>query len=140
MPNLPLVKEIMTTSVATLEQEATLLEAVLLMRRKGLRHLPVVKDDPLVGVLSDRDVTRAAPSLFAKISQDEYNEIFNTTSIERVMTKEPLTARPDTPVRDVVNIMCERKIGAVPVVDGDSAIVGLVTRADLLELLRGLLN
>ena len=140
MPNLPLVKEIMTTLVTTLQQDAPLLDAVLLMRRTGLRHLPVVKDETLVGVLSDRDVTRAAPSLFAKISPEEYNEVFNTTSVERVMSKEPVTARPDTPVRDIVNIMCERKIGAVPIVDGNSALVGLVTRADLLELLRGLLN
>ena len=135
-----LIQEIMTSSVTTLPHDATLLDAVLCMRQSGLRHLPVVKEGALVGVLSDRDVTRVAPSLFEKLSQEEYNEIFKTTLIESVMTKEPVTAHPHTPARDVVNTMCERKIGAVPVVGGDDTLAGIVTRADLLGLLRGLLD
>ena len=91
------VQEIMTSSVTTLSHDATLLDAVLCMRQSGLRHLPVVKKQALVGVLSDRDVTRAAPSPFGKLSEEKYNEIFKTTPIESVMTREPVTPRTLTP-------------------------------------------
>ena len=134
-----LLHEIMTTSVTTLPHDGSLLNAVLLMRQTDLRHLPVVKNGAVIGLLSDRDVNRAAPSRFGPLSQEEYNTIFQNTPIEKVMTKEPYTARPDTPVRDVVNILCERKIGAVPVVADTGVLVGIVTRADLLHLLQSLL-
>ena len=135
-----LLHEIMTTSsVITLAHDGSLLNAALLMRKTGLRHLPVVKDGAVIGLLSDRDMHRAAPSMFGPLSQKEYNRIFESTSIEEVMTKEPYTAQPDTPVRDVVNVLYERKIGAVPVVAESGALVGIVTRADLLRLLQSLL-
>ena len=134
-----LLHEIMTTSVTTLPHDGSLLNAVLLLRQTGLRHLPVVKNGAVVGLLSDRDVSRAAPSMFGTLSQEEYNTIFQNTPIEKVMTKEPYTAQPDTPVRDVVNVMCERTIGAVPVVAESGLLVGIVTRADLLGLLQSLL-
>ncbi len=134
-----LLHEIMTTSVTTLPHDGSLLSAGLLMRQTGFRHLPVVKNGAVIGLLSDRDVNRAAPSMFGTLSQEEYNEVFESTVIEKVMTKEPYTAQPDTPVRDVVNVVCERKIGAVPVVAENGALVGIVTRADLLDLLQSLL-
>jgi acetoin utilization protein AcuB len=109
------------------------------MRQTGLRHLPVVKSGAVIGLLSDRDVNRAAPSMFGTLSQEEYNKVFENTAIEKVMTKEPYTAQPDTPVRDVVMVLCERKIGAVPVVGESGTLVGIVTRADLLGLLQDLL-
>ncbi len=135
-----LLHEIMTTSVTTLAHDGSLLNGALLMRHTGFRHLPVVKGAAVIGVLSDRDVNRAAPSMFGPLSQEEYNRIFQSTSIEEVMTKEPYTAQPDTPVRDVVNVLCERKIGAVPVVAESGDLVGIVTRADLLRLLEDLLE
>ena len=134
-----LLHEIMTTSVTTLPHDGSLLNAALLMRQTDLRHLPVVKNGAVIGLLSDRDVNRAAPSRFGPLSQEEYNDDLQNTEIEKVMTKEPYTAQPDTPVRDVVNVLCERKIGAVPVVTDTGALVGIVTRADLLDLLQSLL-
>ena len=134
-----LLHEIMTTSVTTLPHDGSLLNVALLMRQTDLRHLPVVKNGAVIGLLSDRDVNRAAPSRFGPLSQEEYNTIFENTAIEQVMTKEPYTVHSDTPVRDVVNVLCERKIGAVPVVADTGAIVGIVTRADLLDLLHSLL-
>ena len=134
-----LLQEIMTTSVTTVPHDGTLLNAALLLRQTGFRHLPVVKNGAVIGLLSDRDVNRAAPSRFGPLLQEEYNTIFENTPIEKVMTKEPYTAQPDTPVRDVVNVLCERKIGAVPVLADTGALVGIVTRADLLGLLQTLL-
>ncbi len=135
-----LAQEIMTTGITTLESGAKLLDAALLMRTSGFRHLPVVKDGCPVGVVSDRDVQRASPSMFSKLSPDEYNQLFETTPIEKVMAKEPGTVTPETPIHEVVQLMYEQKSGSVLVVDGEKQLVGIVTTTDLLRVLRDLLG
>ena len=134
-----LVRDIMTRQLTTLAHDATLLDAALLMRSSGFRHVPVVNGDKLVGVLSDRDVQRAAPSIFGKMTPEEYNRIFETTPLAKVMAKEPVTVTPATPVTEVVKMMYERKFGSVPVVEGEK-LVGIVTTTDLLGLLSKLLG
>lgn len=134
-----LVREIMTTEVATLDYDAKLLDAALQMRSSGFRHLPVVKDGQLAGVISDRDVQRASPSIFSDITPEEYNRLFETTPIAKVMAREPVTVDPDTPVREVVRLMHENKFGSLPVVDKESKLVGIVTTTDLLRVLNDLL-
>jgi len=140
MPAPKLVREIMTTELTTLEHDATLLDAALLMRSSGFRHLPVVKEGRLVGVLSDRDVHRASPSIFSNITPEEYNRLFETTPIAKVMAREPVSVSPETPVPDVVRLMHEHKFGSVPVVEGDQQLVGIVTTTDMLRVLSELLS
>lgn len=137
---LEFVKDIMTSSVTTVDHEARLLDAALLMRSSGFRHVPVVDNGRLVGIISDRDVKGASPSLFAEISQEEYNRIFETTPVAKVMTKDPKTVTPDATLKDVVAMMQENKFGAVPIVEGDNKLVGIVTSNDMLALLRTLLE
>ena len=139
MPAPKLVRDIMTTDITTLDADAKLLDAALLMRSSGFRHLPVIKEGRLVGLLSDRDVQRASPSMFSDISPEEYNRLFETTPIEKVMAKEPVSVSPDTPVAEVVSMMHQHKYGSVPVVEGDQQLVGIVTTTDLLRILSDLL-
>src|SRR3989344_3842913 len=91
-----LVRDIMTRELTTLAHDVMLLDAVLLMRSSGFRHVPVVNGDKLVGLLSDRDVQRAAPSIFGKITPEEYNRIFETTPIAQRLANEPVTVSPAT--------------------------------------------
>ena len=134
------VKELMTSSVTSLEPGARLLDAVLLMRSSGFRHIPVAVDGKLVGIISDRDVKRFSPSLLGDVSQEEYNRIFEETSIEKVMSKEPIAVQPESPVMAVIELMHDRKFGAVPVVDAEKNLVGIVTTTDALGLLKNLLE
>lgn len=140
MPKPKLVRDLMTSQLTTLKHDASLLDAVLLMRSSGFRHLPVVQEERLVGLLSDRDVMRASPSMFGKISPEEYNRIFETTPVEKVMARDPEAVSPDTPVTEVVKLLYERKFGSVPVVEKDKKLVGIVTTTDLLGLLSKLLG
>jgi len=135
-----LVGEIMTAQVSTIDHDAKLLEAVLLLRSSGFRHLPVVKEGQLVGLLSDRDVQRAAPSLFGEVTQEEYNRIFETTPVSRVMARDTLTVTPETPINEAVALMHEHKYGALPVVDANGKLAGIVTTIDCLRLLQALLS
>jgi len=98
-----------------------------------------VNGDRVVGLISDRDVHRFAPSLLAKITPEEYNAIFENTPLERVMTRDPVTVTPDTPLHEAVEMMRQKRLGCLPVVE-DGRLVGIITKADLLQILHGLLT
>ncbi len=140
MPVPKVVEDIMTRELTTLEHDAKLLDAALLMRSSGFRHLPVVKEGRPVGVLSDRDVQRASPSIFSNLSADEYNQLFETVPVEKVMAREPVTATPETPIKEVARIMFEQRVGSVLVVGADQKVLGIVTNTDLLRFLNTLLD
>lgn len=133
------VRDFMTTSVTTLNSDARLLDAALLIRRTGKRHLPIVDaDGKLVGIISDRDVSRMAPSMLARMTPEEYNNIFEATPITAAMTKDPITVSPAASVREAVSLLYTKKIGAVIVVENEK-VVGILTVNDMLGLLHGLL-
>jgi len=135
-----IVRDYMTRNVTTLPDDARLLDAALLIRRTGKRHVPIVSatSGKLVGIISDRDVSRLSPSMLANMTPDEYNQVFEATPITAAMTKNPITIRPDASVREAVNILYSKRVSALPVVDGDQ-LVGIVTISDMLGLLNQLL-
>ena len=92
-------------------------------------------EDPLVR----NDVARLAPSMLAKMEQEEYNRLFEGTPLTKAMTKNPLSIAPDAPVVEAVKLMHSRKIGAVPVVE-NGELVGILTVSDMLGLLHELLG
>ena len=133
-----LVRDIMMTTLTTLPRESSLLDAAITMRRTSLRHLPILDAERRAGIITERDVQRCAPSLLGDITQDEYNAIFENTPIERVMFRNPVTIAPDASIRDAVALMLDRKVGCLPVVEGER-LVGILTRSDLLNLVLNLL-
>jgi len=137
----PLVRDYMTSTMTTLSDEKRLLEAALLIRRTGKRHVPIVsaKDGKLVGIISDRDVSRLAPSILANHTEQEYNAIFEETTISDVMTKNPLTVSPEAPIAEAVNMMYSMKIGCVLAAE-DGMLKGILTVSDMLGLLTELLG
>lgn len=135
-----LVRDYMTLKVSSLRDDATLLDAALLIRHSGKRHVPILSDDgAVVGIISDRDVSRLAPSMLARMSEEEYNEIFEKTPVVKAMTKNPVTIEANAPVDNAVEILYGKKIGALPVVE-NGQLVGIITITDMLELLHELLN
>lgn len=135
------VRDYMTSTVTTLTVDACLLDAALLIRRTGKRHVPVVSaEGKAVGIISDRDVSRLAPSVLSPLSPEEYNKIFEGTSVTLAMTKDPVTIHPDAPVQQAVNIMSSKKFSSVLVAESDGKLVGIITVTDLLALLDQLLQ
>ena len=131
------VRDYMTADPATLTPEARLLDAVLTIRRLGIRHLPVISDGKLVGLLTERDVNRFAPSIL-RSSQDEYNEVFEQTLVRTVMTKNLTTVTPDTSLAEAVGLMLNSKLGCLPVVENDR-VVGILAATDILRFADGIL-
>ncbi len=135
-----LVRDYMTSKVHTLTDDACLLDAALLIRRTGKRHVPILDGQGRpVGIISDRDVSRLAPSMLSHMSQDEYNKIFEQTSITVAMTKNPISVKPDAPVNEAVSILYTKKIGALLVVE-DGKLAGILTVNDMLGLLNEVLG
>lgn len=130
--NTPLVRDFMTPNPTTMTADQPLLQAVLTMRSLSIRHLPIVQDGKLVGLITDRDVARVSPSILSAVSQDEYNQVFEQTMIQRVMCKRPIGVQPDQPLADAVNLLHENKWGCLPVVE-DEIVVGIITVNDILR-------
>src|SRR6202165_80662 len=133
------IAEVMSRSVVTLTPEQTLRDAVELLRSKHIRHLPVVEDSKLIGIVTDRDVKRATPSLLSGVDREEYDRVLDETKIGQIMTREPTTITPETALKAAVKIFIDHKVGALPVVS-DGLLVGIITEIDLLRVFHGMLK
>ena len=122
----------MTRKVVTLTEDQTLREAIAVMQRNRIRHLPVVTGGRIVGIVTDRDVKRATPSLLSGVDQDQFDRVLSSTRVSQVMTRNPYTITPSMSLKDAVKIVIDRKFGALPVVEGDK-LVGILTATDLLR-------
>lgn len=133
------VREFMTTDVTTVQETDSLLDATMIFVRSTLRHLPVLREKKLVGVVTERDVKQYSPSILSGISPDEYNQLMETTPISRVMTRDPATVNPDQSMSEAVKILTTRRIGCVPVVE-NGELMGILTTTDMLRLLARMLD
>lgn len=128
------VGDYMTHKVFTVSEETSIKEAVRMLLPHHIRHLPVTNGSRLVGIVTDRDIRRASPGLLSGIGREDYEQVLLTTPVSRIMTREPLTVTPDTPLVDAVRLMVEKKFGSFPVVNGDD-LVGIFTEIDALKVL-----
>jgi CBS domain-containing protein len=133
-----MVEDVMTRDVVTLTPEQTLRDAINLLRREHIRHLPVVEGQKLLGIVTDRDVKRATPSVFTGVGNDEYDTSLVTITVAQLMTREPITVPGRSPLKKAVEIFINARVGALPVVD-DGQLVGILTDIDVLRITHDLL-
>jgi len=131
------VREIMMGSPVTLNPEDTLDLASDVISLGRIRHIPVVEEGRLVGLLSERDLMGAAASQIFGLKQRSKSALLKSVLIKDVMKKRVVTVGPQTPIRDVAHLMAEKKIGCVPVIS-EGTLVGLVTTTDILRYVEGL--
>jgi len=138
-PESYLVRHVMSRPPITVEPSTLLLDAALTLRTGAIRHLPVVENGKLVGLLTDRDIQRCAPSRLIPITEDGYNQVFADTTVARVMTREPLSVAPDLALPAAIALMQQSRYGCLPVVE-NGELVGILTRSDLVDILHRLLS
>jgi acetoin utilization protein AcuB len=126
------VREWMTPDPFTLTEGDRVKTAVQHLLRAGIRHVPVLRDNVLVGIVTDRDLRRALPSLEAGASPKKYQSFMERTTLGDIMTADPVTCTPDTDIADAVEIFVERKLGAIPVLN-DGVLVAILTQIDVLR-------
>lgn len=128
------VADLMTAEVVTLTEDETLAHAQRCMARGRIRHLPVVRDGSLTGLITHRDLLAASFSIFAEVEASEQRRVFDTVRVVEAMHRDVVTVSPELPVSKAARILLENKYGCLPVVDDDHRLLGIVTEADFLRL------
>ncbi len=129
------MREKIQRNVTTISPDASFFEARNLIHEKGIRHLPVVdKNNRLVGILTDRDVRRAAPSDATTLSVHELNYLLGKLKVSAFMTPKDklITITPDTLIEEAVQLMSDHKIGCLPILE-DEKLYGIFTETDALN-------
>lgn len=134
------VREIMKAPVISASPELPVEEAFEIFKKHGIRHLPVVDDkERLIGIVSDKDLRQALVPADRIDEKKRYFYFKNLVFIKDVMTKNPISIRPDADIEQAAYIMYTKKIGSLPVLEHQH-IVGILTRSDFLLLLIGILG
>lgn len=133
MPHRLTVGDLMTREVVTLAEDDTLADARSCMERGRIRHLPVVRGERLVGLVTHRDLLAASFSVFAQVSVKEERRLFRQIPVHELM-HDAFAVPPTMRVRDAARVMLDKQYGCLPVVDGDGNLLGIVTDADFLRL------
>jgi CBS domain-containing protein len=118
------VADFMTKDLVTIRATDDLALAESLLRLAGIRHLPVVQDGALVGLLTQRDLLRSGVA---------GRPVARDTAVREAMTKDPTTVRGGTSLAQAARIMLEHKYGCLPVTDDAGRLVGIVTEADFVR-------
>ncbi len=125
------IEDIMRKNVVTVSPSTSIGEALLLLRTKRIRHLPVVEHTRLVGIVSDRDLRDALPS---RLLTHEDDDTILHKPVADIMNKQVITAHPLDFIEDAAAQLYEHKIGSLPIVDR-SQLVGMITESDLFSSL-----
>jgi len=128
------VSKFMTQKLITTTPEISVEQAFLVMRTHRVRHIPVVEKDKLVGIISDRDLRR--PKWAEELDDwTSYYQFNDSHSVSDVMTRNPETVRTSDNVLKAVRIFREHRYGALPVLNKDGDLVGILSAQDLLGAL-----
>jgi CBS domain-containing protein len=126
------VCDLMTATPITVAPMTPMLEARQRMAQARIRHLIVVENDRVVGIITDRDIRLNLPSPATSLSVWELNFLLASLTVRSVMTSSVLVVESQRPIAEAARIMIDHKIGALPVVD-DGRLVGIVTESDFVR-------
>lgn len=129
------VRDLMNAEVATVRRNDQLQIADDLMNLGRIRHTPVLEDegDEVVGILSQRDLFRGALARALGYGERAQHKVLGMLFVKDVMTCDPITVAPERPLAEAAQLMLDKKIGCLPVVQG-GRLVGILTESDFLRL------
>lgn len=126
----------MRAPAVTVNMAAPVSEALVLMREHSVRRLPVVFDTgELRGIVTQGDIRGADVLRVAGMDPFDIADALRRVKVYEIMTETPLAVTPETGLREAAMLMIENKIGGLPVVDENNAVVGIITESDLFEAL-----
>jgi acetoin utilization protein AcuB len=128
-----LVRDRMTSSPITITPDTSVSEAFRAMRENGIRHLPVVEKEKLIGVVARTDLLHASPSPATSLSVFEISYLLANLHLREVMSTPPITVSQDAPLEEAARVMVEKKIGCLPVMR-NGELAGLITETDIFEV------
>lgn len=126
------VRDLMTEQVVTVGPEDDLSVVYDLMDSRRIRHLPVVEEGELVGLVTQRDLLRGALGEAGGLPMSAQREMLRSIQVDAVMVSEPTTVEADTTLREAGELLLEHKLGCLPVVEGNE-LVGIITESDFVR-------
>ena len=128
------VRDMMATGIEVVDRNDTLLAVEERMAAKQLRHLPVLEQGDIVGIVTQRDLFKAAMSSAMGYGEKAQQAYLRSVRVKEIMTYPVVTISPDASVAAAAEMIITRGIGCLPVVDG-TTLVGMITKTDLLRCL-----
>lgn len=130
--NIP-IADIMTKKIIALNRKDDLETAEMLFKKHKIRHIPVVHEDSIIGMLSYTDLLRISFADAFNEDEDEVDTVvYNMFTIEQVMAKNLVSVSSDTPIKEVAQLLAKKEFHALPVVD-EGRLVGIITTTDLIN-------
>jgi acetoin utilization protein AcuB len=129
------VSEITRTVLVTVTMDYTIGQARDIMQKKKIRHLLVMDEGELAGIITDRDVRSHLSPLIDTPIEGAADEKTLTTKVHKVMTRNLITVSSETPLDEAVDLILTHKLGCLPVIDKDGSTLGIVTDVDFLRYL-----
>jgi len=129
------VEKWMTRNPITIDADATIIEAIHLMKEKNIRRLPVMKNGKFVGLITDRMIKEYTPSKATALDTWEVHYILSKTSVKEAMNAKPYTVTPETDLTDAAQLIHDNKLYGLCVLDTNGNLVGIMTTTNILEAL-----
>jgi acetoin utilization protein AcuB len=124
----------MTKKVFTVTPDDYLSDAIRIMKEQDIKHLPVVKNEKLKGIISDRDIKEYSPSKATSLDIYELHYLLAKTKIKEIMQAPVITTTPDAPVEEAAMTLLDKTIGCLPVLD-NNRLVGIISDKDIYRAL-----
>lgn len=131
------VRDIMSPRPITVDPTTPMLDARQRMADARIRHLIVVEDARVTGIVTDRDIRLNLPSPATSLSVWEVNYLLSRLTVGEVMSRSVMVIDSQRPIAEAARIMVDHKIGALPVVDG-GRLTGIITESDFVRAVAGL--
>ena len=129
-----LVKDWMTHDLVTISKDTSLTVASHLMKAKDIRHVLVIERRKLVGVVTWGDIREASASDATSLSVFELAYLLDNLAVSKIMTRHPITVAPTATIADAAQLMLEKKIGCLPVIERGRPVV-ILTESDIFRML-----
>lgn len=129
------VEKWMTRNPITIEADASVIEAIHLMKEKKVRRLPVMRKGKFVGIVTDRMIKEYTPSKATSLDTWEVHYILSKTAVTEAMNPKPYTVTPQTDLTEAAQIIHDNKLYGVCVVDEHGTLVGILTTTNIIEAL-----
>jgi len=130
-----LVKDWMSRPAITIDEDASMQDAMGLLKKHNIRTLPVVKSGKLTGIVTDRDLKRASASDATSLEIHELLYLLTKIKVKDIMTKKPISVLIDFTVEETAEELLRNKISGVPVMDRDGRLAGIITQTDLFRVI-----
>ncbi len=130
-----LVKEWMAKNPIVIDENTSIMKATQIMKEHGIRRIPVVRDNKLIGIISDRDIKEAAPSKATSLDVHELYYLLSEIKVKDIMTPNPVTLKENDSVEKAAVIMLENRISGMPVIDDEHHVIGIITQTDVFKVM-----